>query len=310
MRECVAPPRPERRRHVGRRRRPHRPRPPPAVDHRSRRRRRISRWPTRTARCGSSSTARSTTTPSCGASCRKSGRHRWRTDHSDTEVILHGFEEWGIDVLATPARHVRVRVVGRAERGVVAGARSHRRQAALLQHRRRSRDVCVGDQGAACGTRAAPGRPRRGAVSLPVVPDDARHTDAVRRHSEAGAGNLDAHRQRWADPPAALLGRLGRTRSRSTGASDEELGERILAEAARIGAAAKGERRSRRRVSVGRRRLEHQRRAVCRGRIAARAHVLDWLRPRLLRLCERAASCARDGRAHRRRTSRAPPDQR
>jgi asparagine synthase (glutamine-hydrolysing) len=31
------------------------------------------------------------------AELERRGGHRWKTDHSDTEVILHSFEEWGID---------------------------------------------------------------------------------------------------------------------------------------------------------------------------------------------------------------------
>jgi len=33
------------------------------------------------------------------AELEKRGGHCWKTDHSDTEVILHAFEEWGIDCL-------------------------------------------------------------------------------------------------------------------------------------------------------------------------------------------------------------------
>jgi len=33
------------------------------------------------------------------AELEKIGGHQWKTDHSDTEVIVHSFEEWGIDCL-------------------------------------------------------------------------------------------------------------------------------------------------------------------------------------------------------------------
>src|SRR4051812_25793972 len=29
----------------------------------------------------------------------KTGKYRWKTSHSDTECLIHAFEEWGIDAI-------------------------------------------------------------------------------------------------------------------------------------------------------------------------------------------------------------------
>ncbi len=53
----------------------------------------ISRWPTKTGRAGSSSTARSTTIASCGRCSKR--RATGSAPSSDTETILHAYEEYG-----------------------------------------------------------------------------------------------------------------------------------------------------------------------------------------------------------------------
>ncbi len=163
---------------------------------------------------GSSSTARSTTTPRSGPELEALGGHTWRTDHSDTEVIVHAFEQWGIDCL-------------HRFRGMFAFALWDERAQELWLVRDRigikplyfsvhhGRITFASEIKALLQDPRAGTRGRRGGVlPLPLVPDDAGAEDAVRAESGSsrrapGCGS----RRDGDDPRAALLGSPRRTSS-------------------------------------------------------------------------------------------------
>ena len=110
-----------------------RARVPPAGDHRPRR---ASNQPLHSARCISSSTARSTTTSSCAASCEALGhafRHRGRRRSPAARLGAVGRAR-----ARAPQRHVRARHLGRrALRARLRSRATVRREAAVLAPRRR-----------------------------------------------------------------------------------------------------------------------------------------------------------------------------
>ena len=163
-------------------------------------------------RCGSSSTARSTTTPRSARELEALGGHRWKTDHSDTEVILHAFEQWGIDCLHRFRGMFAFALWDARSTRAVAGARPHRHQAALLQRPPRPADLRVRDQGAARRSRSSRARSTRTALyhylSFLTTPAP-RH--AVRRHPQAAAGHLAAGRRRTARSASSATGTCGTT---------------------------------------------------------------------------------------------------
>ena len=52
------------------------------------------------------------------AELERAGIRDWRTDHSDTEVLLFAFRQWGIRLSGTAARDVRLRYLGCEDRRI------------------------------------------------------------------------------------------------------------------------------------------------------------------------------------------------
>ena len=103
---------------------------------------------------------------SCARELERAGP-RFRTG-SDSEMLLHGYEQWGDEFVAAAERHVRLRAVGRAAAAARPRPRPARDQADVRLRRRTTADRSPRGEGDA---RAA-GRSRRASMptALHVVP--------------------------------------------------------------------------------------------------------------------------------------------
>ena len=118
--------------------------------------------------------------------------HRFRTDHSDTEVLVHGYEQWGVEGLAQRLEgDYALRSVGRRAAQLHLRARPDRRQAAVLLAAAPDWVAFASEiKAIAAASRRHARRRPGGDVSLPVVPDDAGADDDVRGIFKLPAGLL------------------------------------------------------------------------------------------------------------------------
>ena len=113
----------------------------------------------------------------------------------------------------SPARHVRLRDLGRPPQGAVLRPRPLRHQAVLLCDGRQFVCVCLGGEGAGAVSAGDRNRPR-GARRIPDVPIHAWRSDAVSRREAVAAGPCADHRE-GAGQGLAILGRPLRHRFRA-----------------------------------------------------------------------------------------------
>lgn len=73
--------------------------------------------------------------------------HIWKTDHSDTEVIIHAYEEWGIACLEKLRGMFAIALWdGRKKERIYIGERPYRDQTTILYNRKRDIDLCIGNK--------------------------------------------------------------------------------------------------------------------------------------------------------------------
>ena len=186
--------------------------------------------------------------------------HRFTTS-SDTEVIVHAWEEFGDGLPRPLQRDVRPRPLGRRAPDALRRPRPHGREAPLLRRAQRVVRVRLGDPRPAGPSRDRP-RPRSAGLARYLtsgyLPDPHTILEGVRKlpagHSLTVAARPDSRRPVLG--PALRAAARRRARRRATRAH----GRGAVGRAVHVGAAPPGQRRARRDLPERRHRLERRHR--------------------------------------------------
>ena len=210
------------------------------------RRRRCSRWRTRTAALRLVFNGEIYNHAEIRAELEQLGGHVFRTDHSDTEMIVHAFEQWGIDCLHRFRGMFAFALWDARDAELWLVARPDRHQAALLRRpsraarrsRRRSRRCSRIPQQA----RAVDEESLYHYLSFLTTPAPATLFRGIRKLPAGRWLRVDARRRRSASSAGGMRGTTstpldGVSRGRDRGARARG--------AAHVGPAAQGERRAR-----------------------------------------------------------------
>ncbi len=201
--------------------------------------------------------------------------HVMRTD-SDTEVLVHSYEEWGDDFVDAAAGHVRVRDLGRAWPAPAPGPGPARDQAALHLPGPREAAVRLRAQGDPLRAERGPGGRRQALEEYLAFGRTLGERSIFRGDREVASGPRRCGVVRLARAgAAALLAARARADETLSVAEWQRGGSR---QGHRCGQGASRRRRAGRRLPERRAGLQHRRRLRQCARRSAAADVLDRIR--------------------------------